>query len=223
MPEDRVGLGSDAHRFTPGRPLVLGGVTIPHPDGLAGHSDADVVAHAVIDALLGAAALGDIGTHFPPGDPQWANADSLDLLRRTVASLREHGYRVGNLDVTVVAERPTLRPFIATMRNDWPARWPWRRTPSASRPRPPRAWAPWAARKASERRPSHASCRWRRGQRKTPDGNGISARHDDHEPLHPHPQTSRRRSARRSGPPLPLTRPAATFVTPYASPADASV
>lgn len=116
MPEDRVGLGSDAHRFTPGRPLVLGGVTIPHPDGLAGHSDADVVAHAVIDALLGAAALGDIGTHFPPGDPQWANADSLDLLRRTVASLREHGYRVGNLDVTVVAERPTLRPFIATMR-----------------------------------------------------------------------------------------------------------
>jgi len=95
---------------------VLGGVTIPDHDGLAGHSDADVLTHAIIDALLGAAALGDIGTHFPSTDPQWANADSLDLLRRTVASLRERGYRVGNLDVTVVAERPVLRPFIGTMR-----------------------------------------------------------------------------------------------------------
>ena len=116
MSAARVGLGSDAHRFAPGCPLILGGVTIPNSDGLAGHSDADALAHAIIDALLGAAALGDIGTHFPPDDPQWAHADSLDLLRRTVASLRERGYRVGNLDATVVAERPMLRPFIAAMR-----------------------------------------------------------------------------------------------------------
>ena len=116
MSDDRVGLGSDSHRFTSGRPLILGGVTIPDHPGLAGHSDADVLTHAIIDALLGAAALGDVGTHFPPNDPRWANADSLDLLRRAVASLAERGYRVGNLDVTVVAERPTLRPFVAAMR-----------------------------------------------------------------------------------------------------------
>ncbi len=113
---DRVGLGSDAHRFGAGRPLVLGGVTIAGADGLAGHSDADVLTHAIIDALLGAAGLGDIGAHFPSDDPAWAGADSLDLLRRTVASLEQHGYRVGNVDATVVAERPRLRPHVPAMR-----------------------------------------------------------------------------------------------------------
>ncbi|MXY78854.1 MAG: 2-C-methyl-D-erythritol 2,4-cyclodiphosphate synthase [Chloroflexi bacterium] len=113
---DRVGLGSDAHRFGTGRPLVLGGVTIADGDGLAGHSDADVLTHAIIDALLGAAGLGDIGTHFPSDDAAWAGADSLDLLRRTVASLEQRGYRVSNVDATVVAERPRLRPHVAAMR-----------------------------------------------------------------------------------------------------------
>jgi 2-C-methyl-D-erythritol 2,4-cyclodiphosphate synthase len=115
-PPDRIGHGSDAHRFGAGRPLVLGGVTIAGSDGLAGHSDADVLTHAIIDALLGAAGLGDIGTHFPSDDPAWASADSLDLLRRTVASLTQRGYRVGNVDATVVAERPRLRPHVAAMR-----------------------------------------------------------------------------------------------------------
>ena len=113
---DRVGLGSDAHRFGAGRPLVLGGVTIADGEGLAGHSDADVLTHAIIDALLGAAGLGDIGTHFPSDDPAWAGADSLDLLRRAVASLEQRGYRVSNVDATVVAERPRLRPHVAAMR-----------------------------------------------------------------------------------------------------------
>ncbi len=113
---DRVGLGSDAHRFGAGRTLVLGGVTIADGDGLAGHSDADVLTHAIIDALLGAAGLGDIGTHFPSDDAAWAGADSLDLLRRTVASLEQRGYRVSNVDATVVAERPRLRPHVAAMR-----------------------------------------------------------------------------------------------------------
>lgn len=113
---DRVGQGSDAHRFGAGRTLVLGGVTIADGDGLAGHSDADVLTHAIIDALLGAAGLGDIGTHFPSDDPAWEGADSLDLLRRTVASLEQRGYRVSNVDATVVAERPRLRPHVAAMR-----------------------------------------------------------------------------------------------------------
>lgn len=112
----RVGFGSDSHRFDPQRPLVLGGVRLAESAGLAGHSDADVLTHAVIDALLGAAALGDIGAHFPPSDPQWAGADSQDLLRRTVALLARHGYRVGNVDATVVAERPRLAPHLPAMR-----------------------------------------------------------------------------------------------------------
>lgn len=116
MNEDRLGLGTDIHRFKAERPLVLGGVTIRDRDGLDGHSDADVLTHAIIDALLGAAALGDIGTHFPSDDPRWAGADSLDLLRRTVASLRERGYRVGNVDATVHAEQPRLQPHIDAMR-----------------------------------------------------------------------------------------------------------
>lgn len=112
----RSGIGYDSHRFAPGRRLVLGGVEIPHPEGLLGHSDADVVAHAVMDALLGAAALGDIGAHFPPDDARWAGADSLDLLERTVALLSASGYRPGNVDVTVVCERPRIRGHVEAMR-----------------------------------------------------------------------------------------------------------
>ena len=116
MSEDRVGLGFDLHRFATERPLILGGVRIRDQDGLDGHSDADVLTHAIIDALLGAAALGDIGTHFPSDETRWKDADSLDLLRLAVASLHERGYRVGNVDATVHAEQPKLQPHIGTMR-----------------------------------------------------------------------------------------------------------
>ena len=102
----RIGHGYDAHRFAAGRPLILGGVTIPHERGLLGHSDADVLAHAVIDALLGALALGDIGAHFPDSDPAYAGADSMALLRSAMALLEQKGYRVGNLDATILAQRP---------------------------------------------------------------------------------------------------------------------
>ena len=111
----RTGLGIDTHAFAAGRPLILGGVTIPHDAGLAGHSDADVLTHAVIDALLGAAGLGDIGQHFPDTDPAWAGADSLDLVRRTVADVRAAGWEPGNVDCTVVAEAPKLAPRRADM------------------------------------------------------------------------------------------------------------
>lgn len=112
----RIGIGYDIHRFGPGRSLVLGGVALPGEKGLAGHSDADVVLHAVIDALLGASALGDIGTHFPADDPEWKNADSADLLAKTLALLRDAGYAVENVDVTIIAERPRLAPHISAMR-----------------------------------------------------------------------------------------------------------
>jgi len=112
----RIGHGYDVHRLAPGRPLVLGGVTIPWEKGLLGHSDADVVIHAVIDALLGALALGDIGAHFPDTDPRYAGIDSRELLRHTVALITERGWRLGNLDVTVCAAAPRLRPHIAAMR-----------------------------------------------------------------------------------------------------------
>lgn len=112
----RVGIGYDSHTFAPGRPLVLGGVRIPFERGLAGHSDADAVAHAVTDALLGAAGLGDIGMHFPPSDAEWQGADSLDLLRRSVRLLEERNYQVVNVDVTVVCETPRLEPHVAEMR-----------------------------------------------------------------------------------------------------------
>ena len=107
----RTGLGIDTHAFAAGRPLILGGVDIPHEEGLAGHSDADVLTHAVIDALLGAAALGDIGQHFPDTDPRFKDADSLQLLRTVVTYLAERGYAIGNVDATVVLERPKLAPF----------------------------------------------------------------------------------------------------------------
>jgi len=112
----RIGHGYDVHRLGPGVPLVLGGVTIPHKSGLIGWSDADVLTHAVIDALLGAAGLGDIGAHFPPGDPQYKGISSLVLLRHVSGLLAKKGYRVGNIDATVVAEQPRLREHIDGMR-----------------------------------------------------------------------------------------------------------
>lgn len=112
----RVGLGIDFHRFAPQRRLVLGGVAIPHDLGLAGHSDADALLHAVCDALLGAAALGDIGHHFPVGDPRYKDISSLELLRNVVRLLADAGYRPLQIDAVVVAERPLLAPYVPTMR-----------------------------------------------------------------------------------------------------------
>ena len=111
----RIGHGYDIHRLVGGRPLILGGVTIDHPLGLDGHSDADVLVHALMDALLGALALGDIGCHFPPDDPQWRGANSLVLLRQVGLLVREKGWRVVNVDTVLVAERPRLRPHVAAM------------------------------------------------------------------------------------------------------------
>ncbi|HUG40982.1 MAG TPA: 2-C-methyl-D-erythritol 2,4-cyclodiphosphate synthase [Longimicrobiales bacterium] len=113
----RVGIGYDSHRFAEGRRLVLGGVVIAHERGLGGHSDADAVAHAVTDALLGAAGLGDIGAHFPPDDERWRDADSIDLMERVVALLRDHGFTPSNVDVTVVCEAPRIGPHVASMRD----------------------------------------------------------------------------------------------------------
>lgn len=112
----RIGLGYDSHRFVEGRPLMLGGVEIPHDRGLKGHSDADVLIHALIDALLGAAALGDIGSHFPDTDPAFAGVDSTKLLEAVVAEIRDNGFRVGNVDATVVCETPRLRQHIDVIR-----------------------------------------------------------------------------------------------------------
>ena len=112
----RTGIGYDAHRFAAGRRLVLGGVEIPHPLGLAGHSDADVLLHAIADAVLGAVALGDIGTHFPPSDPRWRDADSRELLRRVGQLASEAGYVVGNVDATLLAEAPRIMPHAPAMR-----------------------------------------------------------------------------------------------------------
>jgi 2-C-methyl-D-erythritol 2,4-cyclodiphosphate synthase len=112
----RVGVGYDSHRFARDRRLVLGGVVIDHHSGLAGHSDADAVAHAVTDALLGACALGDIGTHFPPSDERWRNADSIELLRHAVLLAAEQNYQVVNVDVTVVCEAPHIGPHANAMR-----------------------------------------------------------------------------------------------------------
>jgi 2-C-methyl-D-erythritol 2,4-cyclodiphosphate synthase len=113
----RVGIGYDCHRYAPGRRLVLAGVSIEHPLGLAGHSDADVVAHAVTDAILGAAGAGDIGRHFPPTDERWRDADSLQLLRSAVGIIAEGNYQVVNVDVTVVCEAPRLAPHAEAMRH----------------------------------------------------------------------------------------------------------
>ena len=112
----RIGIGYDVHPLTPGRRLVLGGVDIPFDKGLSGWSDADVLTHAVIDALLGAAALGDIGNHFPPGEPQYKDISSLVLLERVRNELAKNGWQVSNIDATIVAEQPKLRDFIDGMR-----------------------------------------------------------------------------------------------------------
>ena len=112
----RIGHGYDVHRLVEGRKLILGGVEIPWEKGLLGHSDADVLTHALMDALMGAAALGDIGHAFPDNDPAFAGADSILLLERVIQMLEEKGYRVGNVDCTVIAQRPKLAPYIAEMK-----------------------------------------------------------------------------------------------------------
>ena len=112
----RIGEGWDIHALVAGRPLVLGGVTIPHTHGLAGHSDADALAHAITDALLGAAALGDIGRHFPDTDDAYRGADSLALLAEAAQRVRAAGYEIGNLDATIVAQAPKMAPHIEAMR-----------------------------------------------------------------------------------------------------------
>lgn len=114
----RIGQGYDVHRLTEGRRLVLGGVEIPYEKGLLGHSDADVLLHALMDALLGAAALGDIGHLFPDSDPAYAGADSRALLREVVRRLGEAGWAVGNVDVTLIAQRPRIAPYIPVMRRN---------------------------------------------------------------------------------------------------------
>jgi 2-C-methyl-D-erythritol 2,4-cyclodiphosphate synthase len=111
----RVGIGYDSHRFIEGRPLVLGGVTIPHGRGLAGHSDADAVAHALTDAILGAAAAGDIGRLFPDSDPQWKDANSLDLLRTAHELVRGRGFALAQADLTIITEQPKLGPHLGAM------------------------------------------------------------------------------------------------------------
>jgi 2-C-methyl-D-erythritol 2,4-cyclodiphosphate synthase len=113
----RIGFGYDVHAFTADRPLILGGVTIPFPLGLSGHSDADTVIHAVVDALLGAAALGDIGSHFPSHDPRWKDQPSAIFLDYTFDLLCQHQWKINNIDTTIVAERPKLAPFTPAMRN----------------------------------------------------------------------------------------------------------
>ena len=113
----RIGNGYDIHRLVAGRPLILGGINIPHELGLLGHSDADVLTHAIMDAMLGALSLGDIGLYFPPTDPQWAGADSLVLLEKVHDLIRQEGWRIGNIDSVVVAERPKLKPHIVAMRD----------------------------------------------------------------------------------------------------------
>jgi 2-C-methyl-D-erythritol 2,4-cyclodiphosphate synthase len=114
----RVGHGFDAHRLVDGRTLILAGVLVPFERGALGHSDADVVAHALADALLGAAALGDLGGRFPDTDPRWKDADSMELLARCAADVREAGYAIVNVDATILVDRPKLAPFIAQMREN---------------------------------------------------------------------------------------------------------
>ncbi len=118
MSQLRIGHGYDVHRLVPERKLILGGVEIPFPLGLLGHSDADVLLHAVADALLGALALGDIGKHFPDNDPQYAGADSMVLLRHVVNLIKKEGYQVGNLDATILCQRPKLAEYILKMREN---------------------------------------------------------------------------------------------------------
>ncbi|MBD2455976.1 2-C-methyl-D-erythritol 2,4-cyclodiphosphate synthase [Nostoc sp. FACHB-87] len=117
MTNIRIGNGYDIHRLVSDRALILGGIQIPHELGLLGHSDADVLTHAIMDAMLGALSLGDIGHYFPPSDPQWAGADSLILLTQVHQLIKDQGWQIGNIDSVVVAERPKLKPHIETMRS----------------------------------------------------------------------------------------------------------
>lgn len=114
----RIGMGYDVHKLVTGRPLIIGGVTIPYEKGLLGHSDADVLTHAVMDGLLGAAALGDIGKYFPDTDPKYKGADSLSLLEQVGALLWEEGLAVGNIDATIITQRPKMWPYIDAMRQN---------------------------------------------------------------------------------------------------------
>lgn len=116
MKNIRIGYGYDVHKFSEDRKLVLGGVEIPFEKGLLGHSDADVLLHAITDAILGALALGDIGTHFPDDDPEYEGADSIELLKHCYGLVKEKGYVIGNMDATVIAERPKLQPYVNSMR-----------------------------------------------------------------------------------------------------------
>ena len=113
----RIGNGYDIHRLAPERKLILGGIEIPHTLGLLGHSDADALTHAIMDAMLGALSLGDIGLYFPPSDPKWAGADSQKLLEQVNGLVRERGWQVGNIDSVVIAEQPKLKPHVAMMRD----------------------------------------------------------------------------------------------------------
>lgn len=113
----RIGNGYDIHKLAPNRPLILGGVEIPHPLGLLGHSDADALTHAIMDAMLGALSLGDIGHYFPPSDPKWAGADSLVLLDQVNQLITTQGWQIGNLDAVIIAERPKLKPYLKIMRD----------------------------------------------------------------------------------------------------------
>ena len=117
MSEVRIGQGWDSHRLAPGRPLILGGVRVPSEFGLEGHSDADVLSHAITDAILGAAALGDIGMHFPDSDPKWKGSDSLVFLRHARQLAEARGYRIVNVDSTIILERPRLRDYREAIRN----------------------------------------------------------------------------------------------------------
>lgn len=117
MSEVRIGQGWDSHRLGPGRPLILGGVRVPSEFGLEGHSDADVLSHAITDAILGAAALGDIGMHFPDSDPKWKGSDSLVFLRHARELAEARGYRIVNVDSTIILERPRLRDYREAIRN----------------------------------------------------------------------------------------------------------
>lgn len=114
----RIGHGYDVHRLTEGRPLILGGVDIPHETGLLGHSDADVLVHAIMDSMLGALALGDIGKHFPDTDENYKGADSIELLRKVTKIIENHGYAVSNIDSTILAQAPKLAPYIDEMREN---------------------------------------------------------------------------------------------------------
>jgi len=115
--EIRIGNGYDIHRLTSDRPLILGGITIPHHLGLLGHSDADVLTHAIMDAMLGALSLGDIGHYFPPSDPKWKGADSLVLLEQIQKIISDQGWSINNIDSTIVAEQPKLKPHLKAMRD----------------------------------------------------------------------------------------------------------